>query len=158
MGRVYLVTFENVTVSVAQDLIQVTGAAGKICRINRQWLSSTNTTLPTAQMLQLRGRFLPATVTNGSGGSTPTVTKTDPGDAAASFTALANNTTKATTSGTALTEEEGGTHIYNPYERVFNQKSPPVVGPSEAFVFELLSTVSGTCNFSGGVEVEEIGG
>jgi len=107
-------------------------------------------------MLETRCRFLPATVTNGSGGSTPTISKVDPGDSAASFTVLANNTTKATSSGTAIVADESGDHIYSGYDNTFAVRSP--IGPNEAFVFELLSTVSGTVHLSGGVTVEEIGG
>lgn len=156
MPRNYVVTFEGVTVTAAQDLIQLTGAAGKIIRPIRAWVKNTDTTLATAQMLQTRCRFLPATVTPGSGGSTPAIGKVDPGDAAASFTALANNTSKATTGGTAVVLDEGGDHIFSGYDNTFNVRTP--IGPSEAFVFELLSTVSGTVHLSGGVLVEEIGG
>jgi hypothetical protein len=156
MPRRYTVSFEGVAVSAAQDLVQINGASGKMLRVLRWWLAATDTTLPTAQMLQTRCRFLPATVTNGSGGSTPTVQKRDPGDAAASLTALANSTTKATTSGTAVILEEDGCHIYSGLDKA--ALSPPYIGPSEAFVFELLSTVSGTVHLSGGVEVEETGG
>jgi hypothetical protein len=156
MPRAYAITFENVAVSAAQDLIQVTGASGKIFRPIRAWVKATDTTLPTAQMIRTRCRFLPATVTNGSGGSTPTITKLDPGDAGASITALANNTTQATTNGTALVLDEGGDHIYSGYDVTFAVRTP--VGPSEAFTFELLSTVTGTVHLSGGVIVEEFGG
>ena len=156
MPRRYRVVFEQVTVSAAQDMLQITGASGKMLRILRAWVNSTNTTLPTSQMIAIRCRTLPATVTNGSGGTTPTIQKTDIGDASASFTALANNTTKATTSGTAVINDDTGTHISAGYDNMFI--TPPPIGPSEAFVFELLSTVSGTVALSGGVEVEEIGG
>jgi hypothetical protein len=160
MSRIYKVLFGDsaggVAVSAAQDLIQITGASGKMLRILHRWVGSVDTTIPTAQMIQLRERLLPATVTNGSGGSTPTIYKMDPGDASASFTALANNTTKATTSGTASESFATGVHIYNGFDDEY--VSPPVIGPSEAWVFELLSTVSGTVHLSGGVLVEEIGG
>jgi hypothetical protein len=156
VARTYKVTFEGVAVSAPQDLVQINGASGKMLKILRQWASATDTTLPTAQMLQIRSRFLPATVTNGSGGSSPTPQKTDAGDANASFTALANNTSKATTSGTASILEENGCHVFSGYDVTFVR--PPVVGPSESFVFELLSTPSGTLHLSGGIEVEEIGG
>lgn len=156
MPRTYAITFENVAVSAAQDLVQVKGATGKTVRILRQWVGATNTTLPTAQMVQLRSRFLPTTVTDGSGGSTPTPRPLDPGDAAASLTALVNDTTKASSSGTATILEEAGVHIYSGYDYQFPK--PPVIGPSQSFVFELLSTVSGTVNMSGGVLVEEMGG
>jgi hypothetical protein len=156
MPRAYKVTFSGVAVTAAQDLVQITGAAGKIARIVRAWVGATDTTAPTGQQLQIRCRFLPATVTPGSGGTTPTVAKVDPGDAAASVTALANNTTKATTSGTAIVLDEQGAHIFSGYDNAFLNRPP--IGPSEAFVFELLSTVSGTVHLSGGVEIEEIGG
>jgi hypothetical protein len=45
---------------------------------------------------------LPATVTNGSGGGAGTVKPLVPGDAAASATSRINDTTQATTSGTAV--------------------------------------------------------
>lgn len=156
MARVYSVNFDNVAVTAAQDLIQVKGAAGKMLRILRQWVTATDTSVPTSQMIRGRSRFLPATVTDGSGGSTPTPQKLDAGDAAASFTALANNTTQATTTGTGLIVETWGAHIYSGYDYAFPR--PPVVGPSESFTFELESTVSGTVHLSGGVLVEEIGG
>ncbi len=156
MPRTYSITFEGVTVSAAQDLVQVIGAAGKTVKVLRQWVSCTDTTLATGQMLELRSRFLPATVTNGSGGSSPAAQALDPGDAAPSVTAKSNSTTPATTSGTAVKLEENGCHLYTGYDYWFPR--PPVIGPSESFVFELLSTVSGTVHLSGGVLVEESGG
>lgn len=158
MGRRYRALFSDVAVSAAQDLIQITGASGKTLKIIRAAWGCTNTTLATSQSVKTRCRLLPATVTNGSGGSTPTVQKTDSGDAAASASALANNTTKATTSTTAVVLEESGDHLYNGYISKWDDRGAPVIGPSQAFVFELLSAPSGTVNMSGFVEFEEIGG
>ena len=118
----------------------------------------TDTTVATSQSVSTRCSFLPATVTNGSGGTTPVAQKLDPGDASPSVTAKANNTTPATTSGTKVTLEESGDHAYNGYRSMWDDKSTPIVGPSESFVLELLSTVSGTVHMSGGVECEELGG
>jgi hypothetical protein len=155
MSRIYSVTFENVTVSAAQDLLQIKGASNKMLRILRRWVGATDTTIPTGQMLRLRERILPATVTDGSGGSTPTPVKHDQGDAAATFTALANNTTPATTNGTAVVVYTAGCHIFNGFDDIHDD--PPTVIPNASYVFELLSTVSGTVHLSGGVEVEELG-
>lgn len=159
MPRQYRVTFEGVAVSAAQDLFQITGAAGKIVQPVKVVIKATNQS-PTAQQLQFRIRFLPATVTNGSGGTTPTITRTDPGDAAASFTALASNTTKATTSGTAAILYEGGEYVFNGLEEVFDGLviAQPPIGPSEALVVELLAAPTGTLNLSGTILVNEIGG
>ncbi len=158
MPRAYQVTFEGVGVSAAQDLVQITGAAGKMFRILRHYVACTDTSLATGQMLELRGRFLPATVTVGSAGTISiTPSKKDPGDAAcSSSTCATNNTVKATTSGTPVILYENGCHLYQGDN--WRYDSPPIVGPSEAFVFELLSTVSGTVHLSGGVEFEELGG
>jgi hypothetical protein len=158
MGRIYTITTENVAVSAAQDLVQVIGAAGKIGKLRRVSVGATDTTLPTAQMMDLRCRFLPATVTNGSGGTSPTPQKVDPGDAAASITAKANSTTPATTGGTAALLQGWGVHIYAGLDYTFPQASQPTVGPSESVTFELLSTLSGTVHLTTTVEVEEIGG
>jgi len=154
MGRMYSVSFTAVSVTAAQDLIGIYGAAGKMCRPRRVSVNIAASTLPTAVGLELRCRFLPATVTAGSGGTAPTPQKLDPGDAAASFTARANDTTPATTSGTAAVLESNGCHIFAGYDYRFS--FPPNIGPSEAFVFELLNTVTAT--LSGTVIVEELGG
>src|SRR5882762_9725805 len=101
MARRYVVSFENVTVSAAQDLLSVKGTTGKVIRLISVKVGATNTTLVTAKSLQLRVQFLPATVTAGSGGGTATPRLLDPGDSAAAATARINDTTPATSSGTA---------------------------------------------------------
>jgi hypothetical protein len=155
MARAYTVSFENVTISAAQDLAVVKGSTGKTCRIKRVWLGATSTTLQTAQSLRLRCRYLPATVTNGLGGTAPTPVPLDPGDAAAAATARVNDTTPSTTSGTAVVLMAQGVHNYAGLDYSF--PNPPVIGLNEQFTFELLSTVTGTCAFSGGIEFEESG-
>lgn len=155
MPRAYIVSFENVTISAAQDLVSVKGSTGKTCRIKRVWLGMTNTTIQTAQGLRLRCRFLPATVTAGSGGSAATPAPVDPGDSAASATARVNDTTQSTTSGTAVVLMTQGVHNFAGLD--FSFQNPPVIGLNQQFNFELLSTVTGTCAFSGGVEFEESG-
>ncbi len=144
--------------AVAQDLVLVTGATGKMMKILKHWLGCSNTSLATGQNLSLRSRFLPATVTVGSGGTTGiTPSKNDPGDAACSSTTCGtNNTTQSTTNGTAIILYANGAHLYQ--GDVWVYPNCPPIGPSEAFVFELLAATSGTVNLSGGVEFEEIGG
>lgn len=155
MGRIYTVSFKNVTISAAQDLISLKGSTGKVCRARRAWLSMNDTTLQTAQGLRLNIKYASATITLGSGGSAPTPRPLDPGDSAASFTARANDTTPATTSGAFTDLNPDGGHNYGGFNLSF--RDGPVFGLNEGIVFELLSTVSGTCNYSGGVEVEEMG-
>jgi hypothetical protein len=155
MPRTYEVSFVNVAVSAAQDLIAIIGGAGKMLRIKRVKWGCSNTTLATGQNLSTQCRIMPATYTTGSAGSAPTPRPVDPGDTAATFTARANDTVKATTSGTPEIVDEDGSHLFAGYN--FSFPNPPLVGPTAGFVFELLSTVSGTVNLSGVVEVEEMG-
>ena len=112
MGRIYTVPFENVTIAAAQDLVAVKGSTGKICRVLRAWLGMTNTTIQTAQGLRLRFKLATATITLGSGGSAVTPQKTDLGDAAASFTAQANDTTPSTTTGAFTVIYPQGIHNF----------------------------------------------
>jgi hypothetical protein len=157
MSRIYSVPFDNVAVSAVQDLVQINGVTGKMLRIVRRWVYSVDVPTAAQQQLGLRERLLPATVTNGSGGSSVTPSKTDLGDAAASFTAFANNTTKATTSGTAVVLGNYGPHIFNGYDDEPDVFYP--VAPGEAYVWELeIAPTSAPIHLSGGVSVEEIGG
>jgi len=159
MSRVYTVTFSGVAVTGAQDLVYVKNAAAsnKLLKILRRWVSATDNTVPTGQMIQLRERRLPATVTDPSSqGSSPTPAPRDGGDAAATFTSMANATTKATTTGTVQVLYETGCHIFNGFDDIHDE--PPTIAPGQSYVFELLTTtVTGTVHLSGGVEVEEIG-
>lgn len=158
MGRVYRVSFTNVSVSAAQDLITIPGATSKVLRILRTGLGCTNTSLAAGQMLSLRARYLPATVTLGTGGTgSITPSKNEPSDAICSVTTARTNdfTTQATTSGTAVVLGVWGSHLWQTFDYVW--KTSPVIIPSTAFVFELLGAPTGSVNLSAFVEFEEIG-
>jgi hypothetical protein len=155
LSRLYRVTFENVLVSQPQDLVQITGASGRMLLIVRRWVGATDGSLPGSQMLSLRERRLPAIVTSGNGTAAPPGL-VDGGDSNAAFTALVNSTTKATSTALPTILNEVGTHIYNGYEEPWIE--PPTIGTGQCYVWELLSVVNGIVHLSGGVEVREIGG
>lgn len=157
MARMYTVSVKNVTVSAAQDLIGLKGSTGKTCRLRRVWLYMNDTTLQTAQGLRLNVKIGTATVTLGSGGSSPTPRPVDLGDSAASFTAVANATTPSTTSGAFTDLTCVGGHNYGGFDYTWPKGEEPVFGLNQGVIFELLSTVSGTCAFSCGATVEESG-
>jgi len=100
---------------------------------------------------------LPATVTAGTGGSTgQTPVKNDPGDATCSTTTCgANNTSKATTNGTAVIVDADACHLFQGWNKRFENPIP--VANATAFVFELLSTPSATITLVAGVEFSEEG-
>lgn len=161
MSRPYVLTFEQVTVTAAQDLCTLPGPAAGQFRISRVWVGASDTTAPTNQQLAVRARFLPATVTLGTGGTgTITPSRVDPGDAACTVTTARTNdaTTKATTSATAVTLYENGVNIFAGDNKSWPPGKGPIIGSGEALVWELLSTVTGTVHLSGGIEFEAVGG
>lgn len=157
MSRTYTCVTENVSLTAAQDLAQIKNASGsnKMLRIKRCEFNVTDSSPAASQMLRFRARLLPATVTDGSGGTTPTPQPLDHGDVAATFSALMNNTTQATTSGTASVLWADGAFLLSGVDEVFIQ--PPTVAPAQSFVFELLNAPTGTVHGSTTITVEEIG-
>lgn len=156
MPRLYTCSFKNVTIAAAQDLISVLGVTNRVIRIQRIWLAMNDTTLQTAQGLRLNLKRGTATVTPGSGGAAVTPTPLDSGDVAATFTSRRNDTTPATTSGAFTDLFPCGGHNYGGLNVNFGNNGPLCI-EGQTMIFELLSTVSGTCNFSGGMICEELG-
>src|SRR5262245_41828571 len=122
LGRAYALAFENVTVSAAQDLFYVKPAADKICIVEAIYLSNVGGAADAGdaqeEILRLVLNRLPATVTVGSGGSasgTGTLNPLAVNDTAAGFTGRTNDTTPATTSGTARTLYADGWNVRIPY-------------------------------------------
>lgn len=99
MARVYTVQFENVSVSAAQDLWEITPADDKPVRLMGFVLGNVGGTADAgdAQEEMLRINVRRGFTTSGSGGSAPTPGVVDPNNAAAGFTAEVNNTTVANT-------------------------------------------------------------
>jgi hypothetical protein len=157
MPRIYTCTFGNVLVAAPQDLISLKGiGTTKIAKIIRAWVGATDTTIPTAQMLQLNMKFSTATFTAGSVGTAGVAILEDQGDGAVSATLRKNDTTQGTTSGAFTSLMQFGVHIYAGLDFKFPYPIP--VGLNEGFIFELLSTVTGTVHMSGGIEFTEEGG
>lgn len=109
MSRMYTVPYTGTLTAAGTDcdLFNLTPADDKPIRLVGLVLSQSSE-IGDAQEENLRISIirLPATVTAGSGGSAVTPVPMDEVDAAAGFTARCNDTTVATTSGTAETKEE----------------------------------------------------
>jgi hypothetical protein len=99
--RIYVASFDNVTVTAIQDVFALKAGTANGIVLHHIMLSAGAVTA--AAEVRLRLKRLPATVTIGSGGSAPTIQFADSGDTKASTLAnlRANDTTQATTSGTA---------------------------------------------------------
>ena len=155
MFRTYTVSTNAVVGAAAMDLALIIGAAGKVCRVIRLECSATDAAAPTSGEMNFRCRYLSATVTPGSGGTTPTPSRMIQGDAAASFTAHANDTSGATSSGSVVVLWSGAAHVLTGLDYMFPE--PPTVNVSTAVTFELLTLPSGTIHLDMCVTVEEIG-
>ena len=152
--RVYAVPFKNVSIAAAQDVIAIYAGSAKALEIHEIRLGQT--TITTAAQLRLTLRRLPATVTVGSGGSTPTPTPQNKNDTAASFTAHANDTTVASTSGTAVDYTPDVWNLVNGYDMLYAPEDRPVINPNEAFIVSLDQTPSQSMNCSGVAIVAEL--
>lgn len=158
MGRRYGVRAVNQAIKIngVSDLIAVMSGSSKVLRIHRWfWLPYDNQLL-VAQGITTNLKVLTATVTNGSGGGAVTPRPLDGGDAAATFTARANDSTQATTNGSTVNHYPGWGHTYSGYGETPGE--PVIVPPSCAGVLECLNaSIQGAPNLSYFMEVEEIG-
>lgn len=101
-GRIYTVSFTAAAITTTADFFALDPAAEKPIRLLAIDVGQQNRTGDANEdMVQWSiRRFTGATITAGSGGTTPTPAAVNFGDGAAGFTARAADTTIATTTGT----------------------------------------------------------
>lgn len=119
MSRIYTVIHQGTITNAGGDvdLLELLPADDKPCKLRGFLLSQISEVGDAAEEgLRISVMRLPATVTSGSGGSTPTPQPIDSADSAAGCTAETGNTTVATTSGTAVTLMEAGWNVRAPFE------------------------------------------
>lgn len=150
---IYTINFHNVSVSAVQDLIAVYAGASMAFEVVGYGISPGNTTV---ENLQLNLKRLPATVTAGSGGTTPTPVPDATTGPAATVTAHVNDTTQATTSGTAVYLQSDGLNEVNGFEWIWPEKARPSCKLSEAIVLELASAPGGARTLSGWMKIREL--
>src|SRR5689334_17393083 len=139
MGRIYTVVHQGTIANASGDvdLLEILPADDKPVKLRGLLLSQISEVADAQEEgLRITIKRLPATVTSGSGGSTPTPQPMDSADAAAGFAAETGNSTVATTNGTAVTLAEIGWNERNsPYEMWFpDDRFCPKVKQGEALV------------------------
>lgn len=150
MGRMYAVVFEEVAVTAVQDLFEIVAAADSVVVVHSvQIAQSSDTDSEQLAILVHRGS------TSGSGGSSPTPSPLEIGDAAFGGTAEVNNTSQSTE----------GVFIYADAFNVLNgwlwmptPETRPVLSPSGRLIVELQTAPADELTMSGAMLVEEIGG
>lgn len=147
MGRIYTVSYQGTITNAGgdTDLLEIGPADDKPCKLRGVLLSQISE-VGDAQEEGLRISIirLPATFTSGSGGSSVTPVPMDSADSAAGAACECNNTTVATTSGTAVTLAEIGWNERNsPYEMWFpDDRFCPKVKQGEGLVVRQQTTLA----------------
>lgn len=147
MGRIYTIPYTGTVTNAGgdTDLLELLPADDKPVKLRGILLSQISEVGDAAEEgLRISIMRLPATVTSGSGGSAVTPVPQDSADAAAGVAAECNNTTVATTSGTAVTLWELGWNIRNsPYEMWFpDDDFCPKAKQGEALVVRQQTTAA----------------
>lgn len=141
--RIYKTFFENVTVAAAQDLFSLKAGAANGIEIHQIDLSAGGVTAPAE--IRIRVKRMPATFTQGSGGSTPTVGVADSGDTkATTATVHANDTTPGTTGGTAVVLGAFQWNVLMPWQYLPAPEDRDVIQAAEGFVIDALGSPAST--------------
>jgi hypothetical protein len=157
MGRLYAVTFENVSVSAQVDFFELSPADDKALLIHGLYLSQSSDVGDAAEEM-LRVQILRGHTTSGSGGSaaTPAPLPSSAG-VAAGFAAETNNTTIAS-AGTAVALHSEAFNIRAGLQYIPTPEARP--GASRAnvtLVVRLMAAPADALSVSGTLIVEEMG-
>lgn len=153
-GRTYSIQFNNVAVAAVQDLLAVYSGASMVCELAGLVIGQITGT--TVQNLRFTIKRLPATVTSGSGGSSATPQKMQRGDGGATVTARTNDTTPATSSGTASILHSDVFNTVNGYQFFWPPQDCPTIGLSEAGVVSLDAPPGSGLFMSGTLYIREL--
>lgn len=154
MGRLYAVPFSAVATTVAADLWEITPADDKPCRVVGMTIAQSSDVGDAAEEI-IPFTILRGHTTSGSGGSAPTPTPLNPGDAAAAFTAEVNNTTAAST-GTTTTLLADAFNIRAGYQIWFPPEARPMVSQANTtLVVRMGAAPADSLTMSGTLFVEE---
>lgn len=160
LGRAYSLNFAAVSISAQQDFFYVKPAADKICVIEAVYISNVGVAADAGdaqeELFDVELIRLPATVTVGSGGTAPTIQSLQVNDTAAGFTGRVNDTTKATTSGTAQILHADGMNNRVPYVYMPPPENRVIVANAQAVVFRLNSTPTDAILMNGTMIVREL--
>lgn len=162
MGRLYRIPISTTLTNAGgdADLLTILPATNKPCELVGYKLSQASENGDAQEeQLDLSIVHMTGTVTNGSGGAAVTPVANRPGTnevVAAGFTARANDTTLATTSGTSTVMEPFGWNERNtPYDVWIPEEMRPKAINGEALILRNNGTVADDVNVRGVVYVME---
>ncbi|MGH7103468.1 MAG: hypothetical protein ACREFJ_13835 [Acetobacteraceae bacterium] len=148
-------SFAGVSVSAAQDLFYILASSGVPVRLHRLSLSTAGQTSPGNLIISVQ-RFTP-TVTAGSGGTLLTpVELAQVSGRAASSTVRANDTTRATTTGSKQVLWAGTMQDLNNLDDVLVPELWPMISAGTALVVGLEVAPGSAVNLFGAVHFSEL--
>ncbi|HEV2100664.1 MAG TPA: hypothetical protein VGR45_17295 [Stellaceae bacterium] len=152
--RTYTIPFRGVSVSAVQDLCAAYCGASMAIEIVSITIGQITQT--TVENLNISIKHLPAAVSAGSGGGSVTPVADNPTDAAATFTARINDTSQATTGGTANYPHVDVFNEVNGYQWIFPERARPSAKLSEALVLSLDTAPGAARTMSGSIKIREL--
>lgn len=154
MSRFYSITFENVSVSAAQDLFEISPADDKPCTIHAIELSQISDVGDAAEeMLRLE---IVRGYASGSGGSAFTPVALNPNDPASSFSAEINNTTIGA-AGSPVVVYAAAFNIRSGWLYVPTPECRPIVTQAQTTLqVRLMAAPADAVTMSGTMIVEEM--
>jgi hypothetical protein len=159
-GRLYVVEFHAISITLQQDLFYMKPAADKICIVEQIKLGVVGGNVDAGdaqeELLDVEMIRVPATVTASSGGNSMTPNPYMANDSAAGFTARVNDTTKATTSGTLLNLDSDAWNSRIPYLYQPTPEDRFIVANAQAFVVRLNTTPADALSVNGSMLVREL--
>ncbi len=153
MGRIYSAVFEEVAVSVAQDLFEVVAPADAVVVIHS--VTITQSSDAGDAQAEMKNILIHRGTATGSGGTTVTASPLQVGDTAFGGSVEANNTSQSV-EGTFLNSESFNVQIGFYY--LPPPEDRPVISPSALFIVELQAAPDDSLTMSGTIIFEEIGG
>ena len=155
MSGQYTVVFSGVAATAQQDLIEVTAASDSPLVLIAFGISQSSEVGDAAEE-GLSILVKSGATTSGSGGSSYTPVSTDASQAAASFVAEINNTTKANT-GTIVTHYAYNWNIRSSLDIILPEPMQIILTASRRLTIELATTPADSITISGYAVFQEIG-
>ena len=154
-GRYYIVQFQAVAVTAAVDFLEIVPADDKPCLLKEAHITQS-TDYQDAAEEGLRIAIRRGYTTSGSGGTVPAIEKRNPGDAAAGFTAEANNTTLATTGTPAELHARSFNNRIGWHFEPTPESYLPVTQAQTSMVVRLLAAPADSITFDGEFHIIEL--
>ena len=155
MGMIYTASFENISITAAQDLFELLTPADAAIVLHEIGFEQSSDI--DSEQLRFSLNRVTGAPTSGSGGGTVTPTPAIPGAAAAGSVVERNNTTRLS-GGTSVSLLPGGFNVLEGRRFVWTPETRPEIAPSTRLVMGLETAPADAITGQGWLIFEEVGG